>query len=218
MVGERLFAVNPVFGDGTRLREAPCAEAEFNGVEAFNDWPVRAAAAARLAPPVFSLAADGCDARPIFPPLSPLAAAACAARCSLLQPRYPTSLLLTANCLFVDGTSPLLVTAHQVTLLALDHGTRFGLVRLHNSVHGAGASPQEGWIRLRNLTRAMRPSGLSSIPDPMGVNPLLAKPRLVRCAGERKSHVAELVVVGRQPASRQAPTGKNPRCSSGVFP
>jgi hypothetical protein len=42
-LGERLFAVNPVFRDGTRLRWRPCGgndDDAFNGVQVLNDWPV----------------------------------------------------------------------------------------------------------------------------------------------------------------------------------
>jgi hypothetical protein len=42
-LGERLFAVNPVFRDGTRLRWRPSGgndDEAFNGVQVLNDWPV----------------------------------------------------------------------------------------------------------------------------------------------------------------------------------
>ena len=180
MVGERLFAVNPVFGDGTRLREAPCAEAEFNGVEAFNDWPVRAAAAARLAPPVFSLAADGCDARPIFPPLSPLAAAACAARCSLLHTPLPH-----------------FATAHRQLPLCRWH---LPLARDCPPGHPSGPGPWHAlWAgappQLRARSRRLSPRGMDPAAQP--------HPRHAPI-GSLKHPRPD----GRQPSPRQAPTGK----------
>jgi len=87
-LGETLFALNPEFNDGTRLRAGPRAEAEFNGSHVLNDA--------------------------------------------------------------------------AVVLVDLDEAAGFGKVRVGQ------AGDCEGWIRLRNLTRQPRRSGLPPQPLELG--------------------------------------------------